>query len=135
MVDAIRLVLRQRGYEAGAFSVGFQSCDSSTAQAGAEDVFRCGSNAKAFARNLKVVGVFGSFGSSCSYFQIPIANQASGGPLAMISPSNTYEGLTEDDDLYPSGTRSFFRLAAAERYLGPPRSSSRSSSVTSGCSS
>ena len=118
MVDAIRLVLRQRGYEAGAFSVGFQSCDSSTAQAGAEDVFRCGSNAKAFARNLKVVGVFGSFGSPCSYFQIPIANQASGGPLAMISPSNTYEGLTEDDDLYPSGTRSFFRLAAAERYLG-----------------
>ena len=119
MVDAIRLVLRQRGYEAGAFSVGFQSCDSSTAQAGGEDVFRCGSNAKAFARNLKVVGVFGSFGSPCSYFQIPIANQASGGPLAMISPSNTYEGLTEDDDLYPSGTRSFFRLAAAERYLGP----------------
>ena len=91
MVDAIRLVLRQRGYEAGAFSVGFQSCDSSTAQAGAEDVFRCGSNAKAFARNLKVVGVFGSFGSPCSYFQIPIANQASGGPLAMISPSNTAE--------------------------------------------
>ena len=119
MVDAIRLVLRQRGYEAGAFSVGFQSCDSSTAQAGAEDVFRCGSNAKAFARNLKVVGVFGSFGSPCSYFQIPIANQASGGPLAMISPSNTAELLTEDDDLYPSGTRSFFRLAAAERYLGP----------------
>ncbi len=119
MIDAIRLVLRQRGYEAGAFSVGFQSCDSSTAQAGAEDVFRCGSNAKAFARNLKVVGVFGSFGSPCSYFQIPIANQASGGPLAMISPSNTAELLTEDDDLYPSGTRSFFRLAAAERYLGP----------------
>jgi DNA-binding SARP family transcriptional activator/ABC-type branched-subunit amino acid transport system substrate-binding protein/DNA-binding beta-propeller fold protein YncE len=118
MIDAIRLVLRQRGYEAGAFSVGFQSCDSSTAQAGAEDVFRCGSNAKAFARNLKVVGVFGSFGSPCSYFQIPIANQASGGPLAMISPSNTAELLTEDDDLYPSGTRSFFRLAAAERYLG-----------------
>jgi DNA-binding SARP family transcriptional activator/ABC-type branched-subunit amino acid transport system substrate-binding protein/DNA-binding beta-propeller fold protein YncE len=118
MIEAIRLVLEQRGYEAGAFSVGFQSCDSSTAQAGDEDFFRCGSNAKAFARNLKVVGVFGSHKSFCSYLQIPIANQAQGGPLAMISPSNTFDDLTEDDGLYPSGTRSFFRLAAANRYQG-----------------
>ena len=48
MVGGIRSVLEQRGFEAGGFSVGFQACDSSTAQAGAEDFFRCGSNAKAF---------------------------------------------------------------------------------------
>jgi branched-chain amino acid transport system substrate-binding protein len=118
MIDGIRLVLDGRGYEAGAFTVGFQACDSSTAQAGSEDVFRCGSNAKAFARNLRVVGVFGSYFSPCSYFQIPIANRAAGGPLAMISPSNTHYELTEDDALYPSGTRSFFRLAAPDHDLG-----------------
>ena len=118
MVEAIRLVLEQRGFEAGSYSVGFQSCDSSTAQSGAEDFFRCGSNAKAFSRNLSVVGIFGSYQSFCSYLQIPIANQAPNGPLSMISPSNTDDDLTEDDDLYPSGTRSFFRLAAAGHYLG-----------------
>jgi branched-chain amino acid transport system substrate-binding protein len=118
MVDGIKLVLEQREFAAGAFTVGLQACDSSTAQSGAEDFFRCGSNAKAFARNLAVVGVFGSYTSFCSYLQIPITNQAPGGPLAMISPSNTHDDLTEDDDLYPSGTRSFFRLAAANRYEG-----------------
>jgi DNA-binding SARP family transcriptional activator/ABC-type branched-subunit amino acid transport system substrate-binding protein/streptogramin lyase len=118
MVGGVRLALEQRGFEAGAYSVGYQSCDSSTAQVGAEDFFRCGSLAKSFARNLNVVGVFGSFASFCSYLQIPIANKAQDGPLAMISPSNTYAVLTDDDELYPAGTRSFFRLAAAESYLG-----------------
>ena len=117
MIDAIERVLDERRFEAGAFSVGYQSCDSSTAQSGSEDFFRCGSNAKAFARKLNVVGVFGSYFSFCSFLQIPILNAAPGGPVALISPSNTYEGLTEDDGLYPSGARSFFRLAAY-RYQG-----------------
>ena len=118
MIGGIRLVLEQRGFEAGGFSVGFQACDSSTAQAGAEDFFRCGANAKAFSRNERVVGVIGSYQSFCSYLQIPITNQAPGGPLVMISPSNTIELLTDDDGLYPSGTRSFFRLAALNRLQG-----------------
>ena len=118
MIGGIRLVLEQRGFEAGGFSVGFQACDSSTAQAGAEDFFRCGTNAKAFSRNERVVGVVGSYQSFCSYLQIPITNQAPGGPLVMLSPSNTVELLTEDDGLYPSGTRSFFRLAALNRLQG-----------------
>ena len=119
MVDGVRFVLEQRGFEAGPYSVGYQSCDSSTAQAGNEDFFRCGSIAKAFSRNLRVVGVFGSYTSFCSYLQIPITNAAPGGPLAMMSPSNTHWELTDDDGLYPSGSRSFFRLAAADQYQGP----------------
>ena len=118
MVDAIRLVLEQRGYEAGAFSVGYQSCDSSTAQSGISDIFRCGSNAKAYARNLDVVAVVGPVFSSCSFQQIPITNAAPGGPLAMISPSSTYDGLTDDESLYPTGTRNYVRIAAADRMGG-----------------
>jgi DNA-binding SARP family transcriptional activator/ABC-type branched-subunit amino acid transport system substrate-binding protein/streptogramin lyase len=118
MVEAIRRVLAGRGHEAGPYTVGYQSCDSSTAQTGEEDFFRCGYLAKAFARNLRVVGVFGSFTSPCSYVQIPIANGASAGPLSMLSPSNTFEDLTEDDGLYPAGTRSYFRLATPNRYEG-----------------
>jgi DNA-binding SARP family transcriptional activator/ABC-type branched-subunit amino acid transport system substrate-binding protein/DNA-binding beta-propeller fold protein YncE len=119
LVDGFRLVLEHRGYEAGAYTVGFQSCDSSTAQSSTSDFFRCGSNAKAYARNLKVVGVFGSFSSPCSYIQIPITNAAPEGTLPMISPSNTFDGLTEDESLYPSGVRSYFRLASHNRFQAP----------------
>ena len=119
MVDGFELVLEQRAYRAGDVSVGYQSCDSSTAQSGGEsDFFRCGSNAKSYARNLRVVGVFGSFVSPCSYLQIPITNEAQDGPLVMISPSNTYEGLTSDESLYPTGERSYVRLAANEIHQG-----------------
>ena len=118
MADAIQRVVEERGFEAGAFSVGYQSCNSSVAQVGGEEIFRCGSIAKAFTRNLRVVGVFGSFTSPCSYSQIPIANEAPGGPLAMVSPANTLDDLTADDDLYPTRTRNYFRLATAERYQG-----------------
>ena len=32
----------------------------------------------------------------------------------MLSPSNTYGGLTNDDSIYPAGARSFFRIAARD---------------------
>ena len=114
IVDGIRHVLRQRGYESGGWAVGFQSCDASTAQSGDSDFFRCGSNAKAYARNLGVVGVVGSFSSYCSFLQIPVTNEAVDGPLAMLSPSNTYQELTENEELYPSGVRNYVRIAGAD---------------------
>ena len=114
IADGVRHVLQQRGFEAGGYTVGFQSCDSSTAQSGGSDVFRCGSLAKAYARNLRVVGIVGSFVSPCSYFQIPVTNQAPAGPLAMLSPSNTYQGLTEDEELYPTGMRNYVRIAGGD---------------------
>ncbi len=114
MVDGIRHVLQQRGFEAGEYTVGFQSCDASTAQAGGSDFFRCGANAKAYARNLRVVGGGGSLHSPCSYLQIPVTNRAAEGPLVMLSPSNTYQELTENEELYPSGVRNYVRIAGAD---------------------
>ena len=72
---------------------------------------------------LAVLGVIGPHNSGCADVQIPIANQAPGGALAMISPSNTSTGLTrpypgmrpdELEDRYPSGERNFVRIAAAD---------------------
>jgi ABC-type branched-subunit amino acid transport system substrate-binding protein len=114
MVQAIRHVLQRRGFEAGGRSVGYQSCDSSTAQGETSDFFRCVSNAKAYARNLKVVGVFGAYLSPCSFVQIPIANRAPGGSLAMLSPSNTHRELTTNQQLYPTGARNYVRIAGAD---------------------
>ena len=94
MTEAVRFVLEQRDFRAGPYTVGYQSCDDSTAQAGDYDLYKCFSNAKAYARNLAVLGVVGPHNSGCAAVQIPIANQAPGGPLAMISPSNTDMALT-----------------------------------------
>ena len=123
MEAGIRLVLERRGFRAGRLSVGYQSCDVSTAQEGNTDIFRCFANARAYARTPDVLGVIGPFHSFCSSFEIPITNQATDGPLAMISPSNTYAGLTRTPTggdpgelvgLYPTGVRNFVRVIAAD---------------------
>jgi DNA-binding SARP family transcriptional activator/ABC-type branched-subunit amino acid transport system substrate-binding protein/streptogramin lyase len=120
MTEAIRFVFEQRDFRAGQYTVGYQSCDDSTAQAGGYDLFKCFSNAQAYARSPAVLGIVGPYNSGCAAIQIPIANQAPGGPLAMISPSNTLSGLTrppgpgEPEDRYPSGERNFVRIAAAD---------------------
>ena len=124
MPDAIRLVLRDSGFRAGRHTVGYQSCDDSTAQSGGQwDFDKCASNAKAYGQNPSVAGVIGPQDSPCAFVQIPIANRAPDGPLAMISPSNSYPGLTRAapfvpagqlDELYPTGTRNYVRIFPAD---------------------
>ena len=128
MVEAIRFVLERRGFSAGPYTVGYQSCDDSTALAGGFDLRRCFSNAKSYARTPDVLGVIGTVDYGCSRVEIPIANQAPDGPLAMISPSNTPTFLTrpgwgtnpEDlERLYPSGERNYVRIATADHLTAP----------------
>jgi len=119
MSRAIEHVFRNRGYRAGRHKVAYQSCDDSTSQVGIFDVPKCAANAKSYAAGASVLGVIGSFNSGCSFNQIPLLNQAPGGPLAMVSPSNSYVGLTRRDpfappgqlaSLYPTGVRNFARV-------------------------
>jgi DNA-binding SARP family transcriptional activator/ABC-type branched-subunit amino acid transport system substrate-binding protein len=118
LADAIRFVLERRGFESGGHTVAFQACDTATAQSGESDFFRCGSTAKAIARNLRVVGVIGPWESPCAFAQIPILNVAPSGPVAMVSPSNTGNFVTQESDLYPSGQRNYVRIAARESLQG-----------------
>jgi ABC-type branched-subunit amino acid transport system substrate-binding protein/streptogramin lyase len=130
MDDAIRMVLRQRGFRAGSYTVGYRSCDDSTAQAGIFDRRRCAANANAYARAEDLVAVIGTYNSFCAQIEIPILNRAPGGPLAMISPANTYAGLTrrglpppwgyrgEPDVFYPTGRRSYMRVVALDNMHG-----------------
>ena len=123
MVEAIQLVLEQRHYRAGAYTIGYQSCDDSTAQGGGFDHLRCYWNAKAYARNPDVIGIIGSYNSGCSKQEIPVTNQAPKGPLAMISPASTVTSYTrlvpgvnslrDLKQLYPTGERNFVRTAPA----------------------
>ena len=122
MAEAIRFVLEQRDFRAGEHSVGYRSCDDSNAQTGNFDRRTCAANANAYARADALVGVIGTYNSACAQVEIPILNRAPGGPLAMISPANTYAGLTrpglpppwgyrgEPDIYYPTGSRNYVRV-------------------------
>lgn len=127
MAEAIKYLLRERDFMAGDLRVAFQSCDDSTAQAGKWDAAKCSSNAQAYAANETLLGVVGTFNSNCVALIIPVANRASGGPLAIVSPAHTYLGLTksgpgtkpgEPDNYYPNGGRNFARVVAADDYQG-----------------
>jgi branched-chain amino acid transport system substrate-binding protein len=127
MADAIEYVLKEREWKAGDLNVGFQSCDDSTAQAGSWDSAKCSSNARAYASNESVIGVLGTFNSGCAKLVIPVLNRAPNGPLAMVSPTNTYPGLTEGgpgtesgepDNYYPTGTRNYVRVVWNDQFQG-----------------
>ena len=132
MTDAIRLVLEQHDFRAGKYAVGYQSCDASTAQSDTFEFRKCAANANAYARAKRLVAVIGPYNSQCATMEMPILNRAPGGPLAEISPSNSYPGLTrpvslpakwggsrnEPNTFYPTGVRHYVRLAANDDYEG-----------------
>jgi branched-chain amino acid transport system substrate-binding protein len=127
MSQAIELALARRGYRAGRYTVGYQVCDDSTAQAGASTPERCVANARAFAMARPVIGVIGPMYSSCTADLLPVVNRATNGALAVVSPANTYVGLTHGGPgaasgdprrYYPSGRRNFLRLAVSDDVQG-----------------
>jgi branched-chain amino acid transport system substrate-binding protein len=124
MADAVEFVLKRREWKAGDLNIGFQSCDDSTAQAGSWDSAKCSSNARAYAGNEKLLGLIGTFNSGCAKLVIPVLNRAS---VAMVSPSNTYPGLTEGgpgteagepNNYYPTGTRNYVRVVWNDQFQG-----------------
>jgi len=127
MEKAIPYIFGQAGWKAGNYTLAYQPCDDSTVQAGKWDSDKCSSNANAYAQDSSVVGVIGTFNSGCAEIEIPVLNRAPNGPLAMVSPANTYVGLThsgpgtaagEPGKYYPTGTRNYARVVAADDYQG-----------------
>jgi branched-chain amino acid transport system substrate-binding protein len=127
MTAAIKFILKQNNFTAGGKKIGYQSCDDSTAQAGKWESSKCSANANAYANNKNVIGVIGTFNSGCAEIIIPVLNRAPDGPVGMVSPANTYVGLThkgpgtaagEPEKYYPSGKRNYIRIVAADDYQG-----------------
>jgi branched-chain amino acid transport system substrate-binding protein len=124
MGKAIEFVLEQHDFTAGDKRVAYQACDDSTAQAAAWDSARCSANANAYAANAAVIGIVGTYDSACAQLMLPILN---GKGIAMVSPTNTYVGLTQGGPVapgepakyFPSGRRSYARVIAADNFQGP----------------
>jgi branched-chain amino acid transport system substrate-binding protein len=124
MVRGIEFVLEKAGNKAGDYTVEYESFDDSTAAAGKWDEAKCSENARTYAGSDDVVVVIGTYNSGCAGIEIPLLNEV---PIAMISPANTYAGLThkapgtepgEPEKYYPSGERNYVRVVASDDNQG-----------------
>jgi branched-chain amino acid transport system substrate-binding protein len=127
MAQAIAFVLRERGFRAGRFSIAYQSCDDSIGSTGLYDEAKCEANARAYASNQDVVGVIGTLNSPCALAALPSLNRAQGGAVPMVSPSNSFVGLTRAGvgvhsslpaALYPTGRRNYVRVSPTDDLQG-----------------
>jgi branched-chain amino acid transport system substrate-binding protein len=124
MVRAIEFVIEQNDNKAGPHTIEFESFDDATAAKGAWDEAKCAENARTYADDDSIVGVIGTYNSGCAAIIIPILNEV---PIAMVSPANTYVGLTksgpgteegEPDKYYPTGERNYVRVVASDDNQG-----------------
>jgi len=122
MVNAIRLALQERDNKAGDINIEYEVLDDATAQAGQWDAAKCAENAQSAAQDEEIIGWIGPFNSGCAAVEIPILNEAG---LGMISPANTYIGLTkpsadpsEPEKYYPTGELNYARVIVADDKQG-----------------
>jgi branched-chain amino acid transport system substrate-binding protein len=90
MTQAIKLTLKDSGFRAGRFSVGYVVCDDS-GEAGSWSARRCVANARASVRASRVVGVIGTLDSGCARSELPVLGAAG---VVLVSPLNTATDLT-----------------------------------------
>lgn len=129
IVNAMQLRVDQAGGKAcgGKYTIVYEAWDDASAALGKWDPAVETENANKAAADKSIVAYLGTFNSGAAKLSIPILNQA--GPLVMISPANTYPGLThsatglteadEPDKYYPSGTRNYARVAGTDDNQGP----------------
>ncbi len=124
MVRGIEFVIKKAENKAGDYTIEFESNDDSTAAAGKWDEAKCSENARTYAEDDSIVVNIGTYNSGCAGIEIPILNETS---TAMLSPANTYTGLTvagpgtetgEPDKYYPSGNRNYARVVASDKFQG-----------------
>ncbi len=125
MARAVEWTLRRHGFRAGGYTVGYQSCDDSTRQAGGFDFARCVADAQLFAKTPSLLGVVGTANSPCTGEELPLLNQAPTGAVPIVSPQDTYQILTLGSPVappdvlrhfYPTGVRNFLRVTPTDTH-------------------
>ncbi len=120
VVNSIRLCLDDAGWQAGGARIVYEDLDDGTEQRGSWDPELEAANARRAAADSEVLAYIGTLDADAAPYAIPILNQA--GPLLMISPCNTYPGLTkpvsfapeQPQVFYPTGKRNYARTAMSD---------------------
>jgi branched-chain amino acid transport system substrate-binding protein len=123
MVNGIRLALDEAGNKAGPFTIVYEDWDDASAKKGDWDPEVEAANADKAVKDPNVMAYIGTYNSGAAKISMPVLNRAG---LVMISPGNTYPGLTKpgvgesnEPDIYrPSGKINFFRVVPADDLQG-----------------
>jgi branched-chain amino acid transport system substrate-binding protein len=123
MVNGIRLALAEAGDKAGNFRIVYEDWDDASARKGDWDPEVEAANADKAVKDPNIVAYIGPYNSGAAKISMPILNRAS---LVMISPANTYPGLTKpglgesnEPDIYrPTGKINYFRVVPADDLQG-----------------
>ncbi|MFN8523243.1 MAG: branched-chain amino acid ABC transporter substrate-binding protein [Chloroflexota bacterium] len=123
IVNSIKMALEEAGNSAGGFSIVYEDMDDATPARGAWDAGKEAENANKAVADADVMVYLGTFNSGAAKVAIPILNVAN---LVMISPANTYPGLTKpgkgepnEPGVYqPSGKANYARVVPADDIQG-----------------
>jgi branched-chain amino acid transport system substrate-binding protein len=125
IVNSIKLKLKQIGNAVcgGKYKIVYESLDDASAALGKWDPAVETENANKAVADKSVVAYIGTFNSGAAKLSIPILGAVN---LVMVSPANTYPGLTktngaapgEPDVYYPSGKRNYARVIVADDVQG-----------------
>jgi branched-chain amino acid transport system substrate-binding protein len=109
----------------GKYKIAFEAWDDASAALGKWDPAVETANANKAAADKTIIAYLGTFNSGAAKLSIPILNQAS---LLMVSPANTYGGLTttvgadvpggEPGKYYPNGVRNYARVVTNDNVQG-----------------
>jgi branched-chain amino acid transport system substrate-binding protein len=123
IVNAIKQRLEEDQNQAcgGTFSIEYRDWDDGAAEGGSDPDAESSNAKKAAAADVMVY--IGTFNSGVATLSIPILNVVD---LVMISPANTYPGLTtsagakpgEPDKYYPTGKRNYTRVIPNDNLQG-----------------
>jgi branched-chain amino acid transport system substrate-binding protein len=125
IVNAEQLRLAQANNQAcgGKYQLSYAAWDDASAAQGQWDPAVETENGNKAAADPSVIAYLGTFNSGAAALSIPILDQAG---LVMISPANTYPGLTkpgkgtadEPQKYYPTGVRNYARVVTADDVQG-----------------
>ncbi len=125
IVNAIRMALEQVNYQVAGFTLEYEDLDDSSPARGTWDSAQEAENARRAGADPDIVVYLGTYNSGAAQVAIPVLCRAS---LAMISPANTYPGLTkkvegvtqesEPEAYYPGCARNYARTIPTDDVQG-----------------
>ena len=124
IVNGIKMAIDEVGGKVGGLTITYEDWDDASAKKGDWDPEVEANNASKAARDKDILAYIGTYNSGAAKIAMPILNKAN---LTMISPANTYTGLTKpgtgeqgEPEMYrPTGTLTYFRVVPADDIQGP----------------
>lgn len=123
VVNGIKMAFEEVNYKVGNFKIVYEAWDDATATSGKWDAAKENENAIKAVQDKDIMAYIGTYNSGAAKISMPILNRAG---LLMISPANSYPGLTkpgkgEPSEPYiyrPRGKINYFRVVPADDIQG-----------------